>query len=262
MVFHGITTGLFIILGGSAASVILVTLVRAAFAADVARETREVIGTLLSVIGTLYAVLLGLIVVDAMVRFERAIDNVQEESNSLADVFLLASRLPEPYRSRLQDTCRTYARQVVEDEWPRMRRAEPSPAARRTAFSLTQVLDTFEPLREGDKAVYPLILEQIRELWDCRRERIGTAEFGIPAVEWVVLIIGGVVIVLLIGLLRTEHRRLHLFFTVLAALLIGMNLYLVSLFGYPFAGELSVSKRPFEVDIELFEGRADTDPPG
>lgn len=41
-----------------------------------------------------------------------------------------------------------------------------------------------------------------------------------------------------------------------------MNLYLVSLFGYPFAGELSVSKRPFEVDIELFEGRADTDPPG
>jgi len=33
--------------------------------------------TVLSIVGTLYAVLLGLIVVDAMVRFERAMDEVQ-----------------------------------------------------------------------------------------------------------------------------------------------------------------------------------------
>jgi hypothetical protein len=29
----------------------------------------------------------------------------------------------------------------------------------------------------------------------------------------------------------------------------------VSLFGYPFSGELTVSSRPFQVDIAIFEGR-------
>jgi hypothetical protein len=37
----------------------------------------------------------------------------------------------------------------------------------------------------------------------------------------------------------------------------------VWLFGYPFAGELKVSKRPFLVDIAIFESRyADMPPSG
>jgi hypothetical protein len=41
---------------------------------------------------------------------------------------------------------------------------------------------------------------------------------------------------------------------------IGLNLYLVCLFGYPFAGELSVSTRPFDVDIDVFRGAYDASP--
>jgi len=208
-------------------------------------------------------VLLGLIVVDVMVRFQRAIDTVQEESNSLADVFLLAARLPDPFRSALQDTCRTYAAQVVTDEWPRLRQAQPSPSARRSALELTQCLDAFEPRTEAEKAVYPLLLEQIREVWDCRRARIGTAEYGIPGVAWFVLVAGAVVTVLLSVFLRTDSHRLQVFLTALAALIIGLNLYLVALFGYPFSGDLTVSSRPFEIDIEIFDtlgGRERTDP--
>lgn len=259
MEFHGIATGLAIILGGMAVSILLVLLARGLFTEDETRQARDITGNLLSVVGTLYAVLLGLIVVDVMVRFERAVDNVQEESNSLADIFLLAARLPEPFRRDLQDTCRTYARQLVDDEWPRLARAQPSPSARRTAFALTQCLAAFEPRSEAEKAVYPLLLEQVREVWDCRRERVGTAEYGIPAVAWFVLVVGGVVTVLLSGLLRTESHRLQIFLTALAALLIGLNLYLIALFGYPFAGDLTVSSRPFEVDIELFDARSDRD---
>lgn len=106
MEFQGISTGLAIILGGVAASILLVLLARGLFTEDETRQARDITGNLLSVVGTLYAVLLGLIVVDVMVRFERAIDNVQEESNALADIFLLAARLPEPFRRDLQDTCR------------------------------------------------------------------------------------------------------------------------------------------------------------
>jgi hypothetical protein len=261
MEFHGFTTGLVMILGGIVAAVALVAAVRKLFSKDVLRQAHDITGNLLSVVGTLYAVLLGLIVVDALVRFEHAIDVVQQESNSLADIFLLAERLPAAQRERIQESCRTYARQVVEEEWPAMARGRASPAARQTAFALARSLDGFEPVTESQKAVFPMLLEQIRELWDFRRERVGTAEFGIPAVEWFVLVIGGAVTVIFAGLFRAESVSLQRFITALTALVMGLNLYLVSLFGYPFSGELTVSSRPFQTDIAIFEGRA-PDMPG
>ena len=261
MEFHGFTTGLTIILGGIIAAIGLVAAVRKMFSKDILRQAHDITGNLLSVVGTLYAVLLGLVVVDALVRFEHAIDVVQQESNSLADIFLLAERLPAAQRERIQESCRTYARQVVEDEWPAMARGHASPAARKTAFALARSLDGFEPVTEGQKAVFPMLLEQIRELWDFRRERVGTAEFGIPAVEWFVLIVGGAVTVIFAGLFRAESVSLQRFLTALAAVVMGLNLYLVALFGYPFSGELTVSSRPFQTDIAIFEGRA-PDMPG
>jgi hypothetical protein len=212
------------------------------------------------VVGTLYAVLLGLIVVDALVRFQHAIDIVRRESNAVADVYLLAQKLPEAERTAVQKACKDYARLVVHDEWPLMARGMVSGEARRMAFTLTKSLRDFEPATEAHKAIYPLILEQVREVGDCRRERTGTAQQGIPAVEWFVLVVGGGVTILFGGLFSARNAGLQRLLTALAALLIGLNLYLVALFGYPFAGDVTVSNRPFTIDIAIFEGRFADEP--
>ena len=54
----------------------------------------EVSGQFLSIVGTLYAVLLGLIVVEAMSRFQQASTLVGDESNDLAKVIYLAGGMP------------------------------------------------------------------------------------------------------------------------------------------------------------------------
>jgi hypothetical protein len=230
------------------------------FPEPVLRTAHDATGNLLSIVGTLYAVLLGLIVVDAMVRFERAMEIVQQESNCLADIFLLAARLPEPFRKDVQDHCRDYADTVVHEEWALMQQARMSVKARRTALRLVRSLDSFEPESEAHKSVFPLLLEQTRDLWDRRRERATMAQYGIPVVEWAALLIGAAVTILFAGLFSVGNVRLQRLLTSLVALVIGLNLYLVALFGYPFAGELSVSARPFEVDIGIFEGQFDAGP--
>jgi hypothetical protein len=260
MVFTGCWTGIWFVTGGICVSGLLVYLVQRLFPEAVLRTGHDATGNLLSIVGTLYAVLLGLIVVDAMVRFERAMDIVQQESNCLADIFLLAERLPEPYRKGVQDHCRIYADTVVHEEWELMQRARMSVKARRTALQLVRSLDAFEPETETQKAVFPLLLEQVRDLWDRRRERATMAQYGIPAIEWAALVIGAAVTVLFAGLFSVGNARLQTLLTSLVALVIGLNLYLVSLFGYPFAGELSVSVRPFAVDIGIFEGQFEDRP--
>ena len=257
---HGYTGGSLIIVSGVVASMVIVALARKLFSRDKLRESHDLTGNLLSVVGTLYAVLLGLVVVEALARFSHATDVVREESNALADVFLLAEKLPDDERVAIRDACKTYATQVVDHEWELMARGLVSGDARRTAFTLARALHSFEPATEAQKAVYPMILEQIREVWDCRRERIGICQNGVPAVEWFVLVAGGMVTVLFAGLFSAQSVGLQRFLTVLTALVIGLNLYLVNLFGYPFAGEITVSNRPFQLDIAIFEGRFTDEP--
>ncbi len=62
------------------------------------------------------------------------------------------------------------------------------------------------------------------------------------------------------GLFSVGNARLQMIVTALTALVIGLNLYLVCLFGYPFAGELAVSSHPFDVDIDVFQGVYDASP--
>jgi len=254
MVYTGCWNGIAIVGGGMLAALVIVTLTRRLFPPHVMRDGHDATGNLLAIVGTLYAVLLGLVVVDAMVRFERAMDGVQMESNCLADIFLLAERLPVTQRERVQDHCRAYAREVVDLEWKAMEQARMSIAARRTALALARSLDDFEPQTEAQKTVYPELLEQMRQLWDARRDRGRMAEFGIPPVEWVALILGAMVTVFFAGLFSVTNLRLQMVITSLLALVIGLNLYLMSLYGYPFAGELTVSKRPFQLDIAIFDG--------
>lgn len=260
MEYSGCWNGLAIVGGGVALALVVVALARRLFSPDSMRQGHDATGNLLAIVGTLYAVLLGLIVVDAMARFERAMEVVQLESNCLADVFLMAERLPEPQRSRVQEHCRIYAEQVVNLEWPAMERAKMSVEARRTALFLAQSLNDFEPESEAHKTIYPFMLEKLSELWDRRRDRGGTALYGIPVVEWVALILGAVVTVFFAGLFSVGNVRLQMVITTLTALVIGLNLYLVCLFGYPFTGELSVSSRPFAVDIDVFRGVYDAKP--
>jgi hypothetical protein len=253
MTYSGCWGGVAIVLGGIVAAVVLSLATQWLFRSDELREGHDFTGALLSVVGTLYAVLLGLVVVDAMVRFERAMDGVQMESNCLADIFLLGERLPEPYRSRIHEHCRRYVHQVVELEWPLMAEGRMSADAVASALAIARSLDGFEPTSEAEKIIYPSLLDQIRELWDHRRGRAGACESGIPAVEWVALVMGAGVTMFLGGLFQVGSGRLKMVVTVLAALVIGLNLYLVSLFGYPFSGELTVSKHPFLSDMRLFD---------
>lgn len=262
MIFTGFVNGPLIVLAGVAVAVVLVCILQRAFDQRTLADSHGTTGNLLAVVGTLYAVMLGLVVVDAMVRFERAIDVVQAESTALADIHIMAERLPDPYQSRVQGACRDYAVAVVQTEWERLaEKGEPSLEARRAGLRVLRSLDGYEPETESQKALYPMIVQEMQTAWDHRRERISTAHYGVPAVEWVALLLGAVVTVTLGGLFPFGHFRFHLLVTSLAALVMVLNLYLVSLFGYPFSGDLRVSDLPFRTDIAMFDGIYD-DPTG
>jgi hypothetical protein len=109
-----------IVLGGTCASVAGLLLARKCINFEELRPSHDVGGYLLSVVGTLYAVLLGFVVVDTMQQYQHARQVTEMEAGTLADVFIMANRLHEPNRSKIQTACSNYINQVIETEWSQM----------------------------------------------------------------------------------------------------------------------------------------------
>jgi hypothetical protein len=216
------------------------------------KDCHDVGGQFLAVVGTMYAVLLGLVVVDAMSKFQEASVSVEQEANSLADIFLLSERLPSEKRDKIQLMCQQYANEVIDGEWPAMNDSKVFSPARKTAISLMKATMDYEPVKESEKAVYPIMVQEVCQLWDNRRMRTNAATRGMPFIEWVVLLVGGVVTVVFTYFFHVESIGAQVAMTTMVTLIIGLNLFLVLLFGYPFSGDLKVNADAFKLDQLIF----------
>src|ERR671920_500148 len=121
-------------------------------------------------------------------------------SNASADIFWLADRLPEPRGAHVQELVRSYAEEVVDNEWPLMEQGKTplmtqtrgTPAGWTIIDDLRQNIQNFEPRTRAEEQLYAEGLDQVDALSDARRMRLVAAEEGVPGVLWSVLVFGGI----------------------------------------------------------------------
>src|SRR3712207_3922473 len=209
--------GIVVVCGACLAAVGGLTVVQRLVPATIRKEHNEVAGFIYAVLGVIYAVLLALVVIAVWEEYGRARVTVEGEANALAEIFWLAHRLPEPQGLQLQELARSYAEQVVDEEWPLMEQGR-TPLMEQTRATprgwvliddIRTTLQGFEPRTQAGQELYAEGLDQIQRLADARRMRLVAAEESIPAVLWVVLVVGGVVAVGFSYLFGLENRWAH-----------------------------------------------------
>lgn len=245
--------GFFLVGGSTALAVLGLLVVRGVLHSKGQISSHDVGGYLLSVVGTLYAVILGLIVVDSMSKFQQARLVTEQESNSLADLVLLSNQLSREKRGAIQRLALAYIDRVVKDEWPILDEGRHAPSAQRAAVRLIDAVCGFEPKTAKEQAIYEAEVASACEFWNCRRTRTLAATHGVPALEWVVLIIGGLITVSFTYFFKLERLKVQALMTAMVSTIIALNLFLVLMFGYPFSGDLKVESDSFEIARELIE---------
>jgi hypothetical protein len=135
----------------------------------------DVAGFIYAVLGVAYAVLLAFVVIAVW--------------HELAGVYYNASQLPE--RTRIRHLARTYARVVVQEEWPLMKRGKTSPWADSLLRQLRLQILEFDPRTKGEQVLYERGLTQLHDATDARRSRLLEVREGIPNLLWVVIVGGG-----------------------------------------------------------------------
>lgn len=211
------------------------------------KELHEVGGHYMTSIGTLYAVLLGLIVVDASSKFNEAKNNSQNEANALYEVYALADRMPFKPRLMIRSTIHRYTSEVMDNEWDLMSRNQSSQTARDLFRTLMEEIKAIEPVSENQKAVYQTLLTSFIGALEFRRGRLNFSQYAIPDVEWFSLISGGVITIVFTFFFALENHRIQAVMTAMVAFVLAVNLYLAYLFSTPYSGSLNLPKESFLV---------------
>jgi hypothetical protein len=180
---------------GEALAVGLMMLVRTrAPAGSFFHDTSEAAGVF-AVVGTAYAVLLAFVFFLAFQAYDNARNEARSEADAVMSMYRTAESFPPATSTRLRGGLTCYARSVVEGEWPAMRHDRSDPLVQRWIETLdhearhapiagaqqTEALDHWFDVAEARQ--------------DGRRGRLAEAGDVVPPLVWLVLVLGGLVVV-------------------------------------------------------------------
>jgi hypothetical protein len=236
-------------------------LVQRLVSAESRQRHNDVAGFIYAALGVIYAVLVALVVIAVWEEYQAASETVEQEANAVAEIFWLAHRLPEPEGTHIQELARSYAHEVVDNEWPLMEQGQAplmlqeqgTPAGWTLIDDIRATLQEVEPRTQADAQLYAEGLDQVQRLADARRMRLVAAEEGVPGVLWAVLIFGGVAVIGFTYLFGLENTWAHRLMVVTLAAVIGLVLFTIGALEHPFSGGARIGTGAFDLILERFE---------
>ena len=190
-------------------SVAGLTLVQRLVSPGLRQEHNDVAGFIYAVLGVAYAVLLAFVVIAVWEQYQAARDTTDREANELAEIYWLAYQLPESEGRQVQELAQSYARVVVEEEWPLMEDGQFSPQAWALVDEIRQRIGQFESSTSNEQVLQDQGLTRVHDLADARRLRLLETHEDIPTILWVVLLSGGVITIGFTYLFGLENTWAH-----------------------------------------------------
>jgi hypothetical protein len=239
----------FLVVGSSTLLAVLGVLVVRRLRGRDDTEHHEVAGYFLTVVGTLYAVLLGLLVVNVQSKFDQARTTAEIEANACSDIWQLSRGFPLGDRVPIRQSLKLYYKVVQEEDWGAIRNGakEESTAP---YLHLWRVVATYEPVGSHANSCYSAVLTAMGQLSDARRFRLLSCKRGVSPIVWTVLIAGGVLTVLFTYFFTIKHALTQIILTAFIAFFISLNLLLVRLFDNPYRDEFRVKEGAFSFHPE------------
>jgi uncharacterized membrane-anchored protein len=198
-------------------------------------------------IAMVYGVAVGFAIFLSWEQLNTAQVTTQREASNLEAIYRLAQQLPESDRNHIQELAQSYARVVIDEEWPLLARGQASSHAQSTADELQQSIQKFEPTTMTQEALYTQMLAKVGELEENREQRLLESQEGVPPLMWSFLVIIGIITVAFTYLFGIESPRQHILIVMALTVVVALSLYTVRVIEYPFVGDVQVRPDAFKI---------------
>lgn len=216
-------------------------------------EVNEGVGEYIAMmVGVLYALILGIVLVSVWESRDNAESSVRTEASSLNQIYILAQDIPAPAGPQIQQDARDYATIVTGQEWQDMAQHKPLSEAGWTSLSqLTNAIESYQPVTDVQQNISAATLSQLSTVYDSRRSRDVEAGENLSPVLWVGLILGGILTVSFVFCFGVQRRGNHLAMVMGLTGLIGFLVVLVFDLNHPFSGVMGIDS---DVFTQYFSG--------
>jgi hypothetical protein len=214
------------------------------------------IGTVYAALYVLYGVTLGFSLFLVRQDYSDAQRTANREASDVEGLYRLAKQFPEPQRDQIQGLTQSYARVVVDEEWPLLgqgQASQESSRAEQLADALLENVNGYDPSTSAEQARYTQALTLSHDLQSDRGLRLLQSRRGLPTMLWVILVVGGLLTIGFTFLLGMDAPWLHR--TSIAGLTVIVVLILYTLYHvqYPFTGDTGVGPVALENVLQEIE---------
>ncbi len=254
-VFMTFFYGLLIVLASVVAAVAGLMLAQRSIPLALRERNNTATGTIYAALYVMFGVSVGFSLFLTWQQYNTARQVAKSEAVAVEQVYRLVDSLPEPDRTRIQELAVSYARGVVEEEWPSMRQGQESQGAKTHLEELRRSVQGFQPRTDAQSDLYSASLTELDELEANRELRLLAVNEGIPYIVWVVLVAGGVLTVAFTYLFGIEPAWLHAVTVAGLAILVSLILHVIGVLDYPFNGGVQVQPDAFEQVLREMGGK-------
>ena len=213
----------------------------------------EVSGWQLGVLGTTYGVILGFMLYTVWEGFRGAQMDADLEATSMLNVYRLANGLPSPQKDRMQGFARQYEEVVVRKEWPAMQEMREERAAGDVLAQMWKVLASVE----ADSTIAANSIDHIQYAMSNLAERRNMRDLQrsdpVPALLWVLLVIGGATTVVSACLLGNDKKWLHYCQVGALTFVIVTTLAAIADLARPYEGAVAIQPSSFVHAMRLMD---------
>ena len=212
-------------------------------------SANSVIGIIYGATYVLYGITLAFSLYLANQEANEARETVEREAGSLEGMFEIAEQLPQPQRDRIQELTESYARTVVEEEWPLMERgakSQESPRAEALLDELQRSVVEYKPDTSSEQGLYSQGITLAHDIEDEREIRLLHSRQDSHTLLWYVLVAGGVITILHSLFFGSQVVWLHGLSVAALTTVVVLILFASYQLQAPFAGSVRIEPEAFE----------------
>jgi Protein of unknown function (DUF4239) len=223
---------------------------------ELRQEHNVPLGLVYGALYVTFGVIVGFSAYLVLNKYTTSQTTVVNEASDVRALYYLAGQFPESQRAQIQQLLTSYARAVVDEEWPLMGEGRPTPRAATLDQQITESIYGFQPSTSAEQTLYSQALLRVYDLNQNRSIRLLYASKGLPPRLWFVLGVLAVIILLFTYFVGMESAWLHILAVAVLTLGFGFTMFTIFALDQPFGGDVRVTPEAFETVLNEMEGNS------
>jgi hypothetical protein len=209
-----------------------------------------VVGPFFGLPAVLFSLTAALFATSIWENYNSASRAIRTESQGILNLINLSENIPALKATNLVDASKSYARSVVEDEWPTLSmHSNSSPITREKFIQLSKLI--YESGEKLNKMEFEALVNAFLHINNAREARLAFISFDVHPIRWYAILLLGILVQIAVAFVHLSKPKALLVTMVIATITVLIPICMIAFtFSSPYGGVIEISNSPY---LEIFK---------